>query len=329
MKDESVTSYTPFPGSSNTPSLGQFVDAVTKKHTAPPPGSTPEQVRQHFAGRMVEPTIPTVVELPPARGQQTAEQYQNEVVQQFNSEAGGVAVDLPSKFAFYDFKELYVHPFRGKHLAKLARAAKEKNVRILAEVMSSVLSVPGTQIGGLAFRLTLPDWYWLLYFQRRNCYTKVSFVHKFRCNNPHHIQQALNGEVATETLVNRATIDTTTLEVKEYEPIEISEELQSLGAHCPTVGDFVLTVEDKRFGNDEEYDWAAQIACLIRADLPWEQRVSMVDNLTSRQIEELKEFDKAVTSFGVEEKATVVCKECGASTGTTLSIDASSFLPAA
>lgn len=322
MTKDSVTTYQPFPGSATTPSLGQFVDSVVNQKSAPPVGATPEQVREHFSKQAA------VVELPPASGQ-TAAEFQNSTVPVFHAESEGVAVDLPSKFVFYNFKELYVHPFRGKHLAKLARAAKEKNVRILAEVMSSVLSVPGTQIGGLAFRLTLPDWYWLLYFQRRNCYTKVSFSHKFRCNNPKHIQEVLDGKLSPDTLINRTTIDTTQLEITEYEPIEIEQDLLDIGAHSPTVGDFVLSVEDPRFGDDEEYEWAAQIACLIYPDLPWDKRIEAVDELEASTIERLLEFERAVTSFGVKEKATVTCKECGASTGTTLSIDASSFLPSA
>lgn len=319
MNEESTSSFAAFPG---TPTVDEFMKVVQKR-SAPPVGATPEQVRAHYAGKV---EAPTVVEIP---SPMTAAQYQNTTPPAFHSEETGVSVELPSQFVFYDFKELYVHTFRGKHLAKLARAAKEKNVRLLAEVMSSVLTVPGSQTGGLAFQLTLPDWYWLLYFQRKNCYTKVSFIHKFRCNNPKHIQEVLDGHKAPETLINKAKIDTSTLEVTPFEPFPLSENLQQLGAHCPTVGDFVLTVEDKRFGNDDEYEFNAQIACLIYPNLPWEQRLRAVDELSAEQIAELKEYEAKVTAFGVKEKANVICKECGASTETILSVDASSFLPSA
>ncbi len=351
---EQDTSFMGFPNTGKAPSLSEFVDQVSRPKGPPPVGATPEQVRAHYSGTGAYPGhqanqgtsapvngLPTTaVELPRAHtdmrtGQRytgvgvTSAEHQNSAPPSFSSEDTGVAVELPSKFVFYDFKELYVHPFRGKHLAKLARASKEKNARLLAEVMSSVLSVPGKNIPGIAFQLTLPDWYWLLYFQRRSCYTKVSFTHKWRCRNPKHIQECLEGQKDPETLVQQSLIDTSVLEVRDFQPFEIPESIADLQVHCPTQGDVVLSVEDPRFGNDPEYEWTAQLACLIYPGLPWNERLAAVDNLEAHQIEALKDYEDRVLDFGVTEKANVTCRGCGASTETKLSVDASSFLPSA
>lgn len=337
--EESTSSFAAFPNSSGkAPDLQDWVQSKidpNAKRAAPAPGSSPEQVRAHYSGQATNnPTeLPSVepigvAKYSPPLPTSTGANYQNQVNPEFHSSSQGISVDLPSEFVPYQFKELYVHPFKGKHLSKLARAASERSPRIMAEVVSSILEVPGTQIGGLAFRLTMPDYYWVLYFQRRSCYTKVSFNHTTRCTNHKHIQQVMEGKLTPESLIIKSTIDVTSLSSRNAKEVDIPECIKDLEPHCTTVGTFVLMVEDSRFGN-EDYNYTATLAAVIMPNLPWEQRLAIAEELSVDQVEALKAYEKESQDYGVTEEANVTCPGCSASIKTKLSIDASSFLPSA
>jgi hypothetical protein len=102
-----------------------------------------------------------------------------------NSEDEAISVELPSRFAFYPFKDLYIRPFKVRQLAKISRSHKESSTLHLVEAVSSVLSTSdGTP--NLGFKLTVNDFYWVLYWLRMNSYTKVQYTHTARCPNNKH-----------------------------------------------------------------------------------------------------------------------------------------------
>lgn len=244
---------------------------------------------------------------------------------------GAVSVELPSGFRFYDFKEMWVAPLKGKHLAKIAGAAKAKSVRLLAEAISSTLWVPkhDPEGPGLAFQLTIPDYFWILYFHRKTWYTKTSFNVTTRCSSTKHIKEVLEGKLKAETLTLKARVDVTSLKSTDLESVpELPECLRGLGFGVPRMMDMIMTLEDQRFGS-EEFKFLFDNAAWVGHGRPWAERLALVEDLTPEQIMTIQDLSDLLSDYGVEESATVKCKECGASTSTILSIDAHSFLPAA
>lgn len=311
----STTQFEAFPQQVELPSLDQWVAELPK---APAKGMTPEQVRTHYSPQVVE-------EAQKWSGPTNVDALKAELPV-WQSDEEGTSVNLPSKFVFYEWKELYVGTLRGKHLAKLARAHQEKNPRLTGEVVSSILRIPGASRAGLAFDLTMPDFFWVLYFLRKSNFTKTAFNHTTRCRNPAHIQKVVEGKASPESLFIKQRIDTTKLAVTELEEVPpLPEGLEELGFHIPTYGDFILAHENGDVG-DEEYSENANVACWIYPDRPWAQRIDAAENLPASVIEAIKSMEEPL-DFGVEEKAVVTCKECGASMETLISIDASAFLP--
>src|SRR6185503_13223273 len=77
---------------------------------------------------------------------------------QANSEHEAVSFALPSNFWYYDFKDVYIKPFRGRNFSKLSRARDEESLLHVVEAVSSVIH-NAQYPQGLAFELTMPDFY--------------------------------------------------------------------------------------------------------------------------------------------------------------------------
>src|SRR5271168_2791326 len=254
----------------------------------------------------------------------------------------GSSLALPSKFAFYRFKDLYVKPFKGKHLSKLSRAHAEGSLQQLVEVVSSVVSTTTPNVGPLAFELTLPDFFFVLYWLRQNSYTKSSFIHKTQCNDLQHIQRVKSGELQPDSLQIAQVISKGQLTVTELDQLPDPEYFK-FPDEVPfyltpaTMRTAIETLESPKMHakDHEEFEYLAQLASFIqhKAFLEgpngyWnvEQRAASMEEAEGDEVQLIKEYEKAVAGYGVQEKITVTCKVCGASRVTKVSLDAHSFL---
>jgi hypothetical protein len=254
----------------------------------------------------------------------------------------GVSLGLPSKFAFYNFKDVYVKPFKGKHLSKLSRAHAEGSLQQLVEVVSSVLSTTTPGVGPLGFELTLPDFTFVLYWLRQNSYTKSSFIHKTQCNNPAHIAQVREGLLAPETLQiaeiirkgQLTVVDLDDLPDPEYFKFPADVPFYFTPATMRTAIEFAESPK-MQAEDHEEFEYLAQLGSFIQhvgflSDPQgyWtvDQRAHAMEEAEGSEIQLIKEFEEALQGYGVEEKINVTCKVCGASRMTKVVLDAHSFL---
>lgn len=249
----------------------------------------------------------------------------------FVQDPEGIAVDLPSRFAFYEFKDLFILPLRGYHLAKLAAAHAQKSQLIMLEVVSSVLrtSHPAYQGQPLAHYLLLGDYYWVLYYLRRSNYTKSTFIHTTRCTDTKHIEAVHRGELPDESLKIQETITKSSLKntMLEMVPVPDPEVMGEIQLRPANMQDMIETMEHPRFGKDKEFDYLSQLACyLYGATL--EDRIRAAGVLEPDQIGAIQEYERTLAAFGIEETINVRCKQCGASRRTRVRIDAATFLPA-
>ena len=238
------------------------------------------------------------------------------------SEEEAVAVDLPSNYAFYDFKALYVKPFKGRHMAKLSRAREEGSTLFTVEAVSAVLSTPeGHQ--HLAFKLTVPDFYYMLYWLRLNSFTKTSFIHNSTCTNPVHVEQVSKGEVAADTLkhseiITRATLkETKLLTIPNIEDFAL--DYPGVVVKVCTMQDALEMTEDPDFV-DEEFRYAAEVACYLdmnvdngdgtyrKANL--KERIEVVNDMSPDDINIVKAYERAISDYGIVESVEVTCRHC-------------------
>lgn len=249
-----------------------------------------------------------------------------------------LSLALPSRFAYYGFKDVYIQPFRARHLAKLQKAHREQSLLPIVEAVSAVMYTTEPSYAGrpLAFDLSLPDFYMALYWLRMNSFTKSNYVHKTVCPNPEHIAKVERGELNEDTLKIQQIITKSELEVVELEKIPDPEiyhfpDVPSLVFRPPTMRDVVEFSEAPELRDDdqrEEFTFLAQLATHIQhkdLQLSLHQRVEIIKDATADQVELIQAFEKELGDFGVVDKVSVQCKHCGHSQKTKLNIAAYSF----
>lgn len=266
-----------------------------------------------------------------------------------------VPIDLPSRFSYYMFKDLYVEPFRVTHLAKLAKADDVSSMQLTAEVVSSVLSTPSGE-KDLGFKLCVADFQAVLYWLRANSYKKPVMRITHQCmNREHHrrimdetlpVQERLSRDsLVTESVHDVSFLSTRYLDVKpdpEYYHVNltINGDVYRIDLRPETIIDTIEFLDDPRF-NDAEFQYLARIASYLDLDSVffrpdgasgvhkrWTllERIGVVeDHFTNEDALLVREFSDLVDNFGVDENVKVKCKECGFEELVKLSIDARTF----
>jgi hypothetical protein len=287
--------------------------------------------------------------------------------QQPVADSSAFSLGLPSRFAFYGFKDIYCRPFLAKHIAKLQKAHREQSLQPVVEAVSSVLytSDPAYANVPLAFELTLPDFYFVLFWLRQNSFTKSNFVHTTRCKNPEHTKKVdlglrleeyqakvRAGEMSAEhyaeieasvmpesSLEISQVITNASVDVKELETIPDPEvyhfsDASTMLFRPPTMRDVIEFSEHPKMADADqrtEFSFLAQLATHIQHQelyLNLDQRIEIVENATADQVQLIKDYDKAVRNYGVDQTVKIQCKGCGAVSESKLSLAAHSFFPA-
>jgi len=257
------------------------------------------------------------------------------------STADYTSIDLPSRFAYYGFKDLYIKPFRVPHLAKLNKSAS--SMQVTCEVVSSVLMTPGgdTDIG---FKLAIADFNAILYWLRANSFKKASMTVRTICGNPAHHERVGKGEAHEDTLKIVGTYDTSTLKTNYLEAVpdpeefhvvvEVEGEERRIDLRPETMMDAIDLLDDPRVA-DKEFQYLARVASYLDADTAFpkatrwtlQERIGIVeDYLSVDDVMKVLKFSEIIDSFGVDELVQVKCKECGHVELAKLTIDARTFL---
>lgn len=280
------------------------------------------------------------------------------------ADAEAMSLALPSRFAYYGFKDLYVRPLLARHIAKLQKAHREQSLLPIVEAVSSVVFTTDPRYAGhpIGFDLTLPDFYMVLYWLRMNSFTKSNYVHKTRCNGQSHLKRVedhmrlaeyerqvrekkmkiedferIKANALPETSLDISQVITKSeLKVIELEKIPDPEiyhfsDTSAMIFRPPTMQDVVEFSEAPELQDDdkrEEFSFLAQLATHIQhreLRLTVAQRVQIIENATADQVELIQEFEKALGDYGVVDTVKLVCKECGHARETRLNISAHSF----
>lgn len=252
------------------------------------------------------------------------------------SAAEAINLDMPSKFAFYSFKDLYVKPFRGVHLAKLSRGHAESSILPIVEAVSSVLSTSNELDNkALAFRLTMPDFYFVLYWLRQNSFTKSIYTHTTYCDNPDHIKEVEAKTKPPESLKIVEQIRASRLVIKPLEqmpnPDAFVLEHQGVFLRPALMIDTIELTEDDEAANPE-FQYLGRRACFLgipgKPDASLRERIALVGEMGPDDLNTITGYEKAINDYGVVETITVRCSGCGAKRDTKLTLDAHSFLSA-
>lgn len=249
-----------------------------------------------------------------------------------------LSADLPSNFYFYDFDTLGVGPVLGFHQAKFARAAKEKRTRYMVDAVSTLLPE-----GISAWDLTIPDFYWLLYWIRMTYYTKVQLIHTAVCTNHKHIHKVKTGELPKESLVSVHTLSKSILNETVFDPKPLEDflEIADLSflegtpfALAPSCIVDIVDIEENLLEHENypEIEYLVDYAGYLQNKdtstprLSMQARCEFVESLTAENLHVIEQFRTLVSAYGVEESIRFTCPECRAESETKISISAHSFL---
>ena len=272
-------------------------------------------------------------------------------------------VDLPSRFAFYPFKNLSVALIRGRQQAKFNRAAQEQSSRYMMEGVTSLLG-DGVSVSNL----TSGDFYWLLYWLLLSSYTARFRTTTIVCQDEDHLakverkvayadsvkrigtdaanaeligkkvespedQELLNaalqdmaGEDTLKSTItyDRPTIKEMQLDQKALQALDLSS-LQGIELGAYLVRD-MLDWEDNYEANATAEDYFTYDLAVYLKNGTLEERAEVVRDMSTIQINALTAYREVAGAHGVQASLKCICKECGAENEVNISISAHDFL---
>lgn len=246
----------------------------------------------------------------------------------------GVSVALPSGFQFYPFKDLYVHPLRASHLAKIARSQQERRYSILVETISTLLatSEPSLQGYSLAHQLTLSDLEFVKLFVLQNSYINASIKHRTMCSAPEHLQRVENGEAPEQSLIIEHNIPVGSIQINKLGQVPDASELeQKVGHHLkPALMADVLEIMEHPAteARDAEFRFLSSLACYLDVDASIDEKIKLLDelNVGPQQLRAIRDYEALISNYGINRVINVTCTECGVSKESRFSLDAHDFL---
>lgn len=249
----------------------------------------------------------------------------------------GISIDLPSRFHFYSFKDLYAKPLRTPQLAKFAKAHETGNLQTQVEAVSTLLATPSGE-QNLAFKLTAADYAAVLYWLRLASFPKPTMRVTSFCDNEKHLKDVKEGlkpesSLEIQTVVTRSDMRTVYLESApdpEYFSIMYDGIRIYLGPE--TMADTIDFLNHPSWA-DEEFGYKSKMAAVIKLEeatgrkWTWDQRIQFVDKyLELSDVVKINEFMALVEDYGVVETTETRCKGCGSKGITKISCDPLSFL---
>lgn len=308
-------------------SQDEKVDVISR-HTRRFPNASPALSGSNPGDGLAKRAEPSSVEV-------TTKDHKPEAV---STSPEAIALFLPSRFEFYEFSALSVGRLKGYHQAKFYKAANENKDRHVADALTSLFP-PGIK----AEELTIPDFYFVMYWLRLNSYMRTELVHNGVCTNPAHLRAVREGkkeaktlttvEVITKTRLDQVELPENYLDGFDKELAELTSVLNPLGYTLTAPRMFDVIELNEEFTDAPNFDEISYLgdraACITKTDghrSTLKERIQVVESLNLNVLELLEDWRHRCSSYGVRESIKFKCKECGADVENDISISAHSFL---
>jgi len=254
------------------------------------------------------------------------------------TEPEGISIELPFKFHYYTFKDLYVKPMRVPQLAKMSKAHTTGSLQTQAEAISSLLSTSNSDDKDIAFKLTMADYTAVLYYLRLTSFSKPQMRITSTCDNPAHVQAVMAGEKPKNSLTVVTQFTKTDLKVNFLEqapdPAYYNVVVDGVTIYFrpETLADTIQFLDHKDWA-DEAFQYKSRIAAVLGLEeatgkpWTWDQRIRFVDEvLTPDQALLAIEFADMLDTYGIVESVKTKCTGCGSEGVTQVTCDPLSFL---
>lgn len=253
------------------------------------------------------------------------------------TDATAQSVDLPSRFHYYTFKDLYVRPLRLPQMSKISAAHDTGDLQKQVEAISSLLSTPSGETD-LAFKLTMADYMAVLYFLRMTSFSKQQMRVTSYCKDAEHNKKVAEGKqpkssLEIQTVVLKSDLRTVYLDKApdpDYYSVTVDGITIPFGPE--TLGDTIQFLAHPDW-EDEEFQYKSRIAAVLKLDeatgkpWTWDQRIKFVEEyMMPDDAVRALEFASLMDEYGIVETVETVCKGCGSKGVTTLTCDPLTFL---
>lgn len=253
------------------------------------------------------------------------------------TDATAQSVDLPSRFHYYTFKDLYVRPLRLPQMSKISAAHDTGDLQKQVEAISSLLSTPSGETN-LAFKLTMADYMAVLYFLRMTSFSKKQMRVTSYCKDAEHNKKVAEGKqpessLEIQTVVLKSDLRTVYLDKApdpDYYSVTVDGITIPFGPE--TLGDTIQFLAHPDWA-DEEFQYKSRIAAVLKLDeatgkpWTWDQRIKFVEEyMMPDDAVRALEFASLMDEYGIVETVETVCKGCGSKGVTTLTCDPLTFL---
>lgn len=340
---------TPNPGFTFPTHVGDRIDSLLRASSEEPVRS----VRPERQAQLAKPVVPSEAPAQPApvmaqpvmmTPQVVQPEYPSVQVQQPTPAVVPTeeytSIDLPSRFHFYPFKDLYVKPFRVQHLAKLAKAEASASMQMQAEVVGSVLMTP-TGTPNPVMLLSMADLNAVMLWLRLNSFTKKTMRVTSNCTDPKHHAAVKERKLPESSLKIETSVDETQIEIihldhapdPEHYCIRFDDRPDLVVRLRPERVQDAIEFLDHPLWADEEFQYLARIAASLDLEgtfgrqFTLNERIEFVkSSLSNDDCILVNEFNDLMDKHGVVESVATKCKGCGASGAASLAFDARTFL---
>jgi hypothetical protein len=305
-----------------------------------PPGSE-ESTHQHPHQQQQHPLPGSTLAQSPATNVnplQQKQQDQESTIAFVNDGRYVLLSDLPTKYKFYDFSELWIRPFTPNEARLLHMAKVSGN---LTYIVSAVAACISKKISSLV----IEDFEFCLYWLRLNSYPAKPFTVNWTCNQVIGDEDETTTEESEETVTqycpakNATMVNSSNLVVVPLEDdfilphgvalptMNVFEELWEIRSQLET-----LDEEDDDFEKQREDlmgdIYLMNIAQWIDQGTSLQDKLNILKNSPNLEYQSDLEISIAkIPNFGVSEDLEVTCEVCGGTTRRRLSLDYLTFFP--
>lgn len=330
-------------------------DGTDNSNVEVPPGYTPPQPpQQNVRGvnpNAPKPTISPALQKHIEKRIKEAEEMKNPLTSEVvfpegattktseppispKKDASATNLALPSRFAFYEFQDIFLGRLKARHYGKLHESHISQSYEALLEVMSDILTTthPNWQDKPLAFYLTIPDFYFILFYLRLN-QVKSPLLHSTFCDNPDHILEVANKSKPEDTLKIDATVEKSFLHTKILGAVPDTSQFTTdrYSVQPARMIDVVEAINIPEYATDADLRYMCRVASMLKLhnqpDAPLMTRLMVAEDLEYDELSALGAYERMVSDYGTQESINVTCKDCGHQRRTKVTLDARSFLP--
>lgn len=238
--------------------------------------------------------------------------------------------DLPTKYRYYNFTELWIRPFTPNEARLIHMAKLSGNLTYLISAVSSCISVPINQ-------LILEDFDFCIYWLRINSYPNRPFNVTWSCVAEIEGKDKKSKKIICEkenfSTISKANLTVVSLDNDFKLDSNLSFPRMNIFEELWTIHNRLELMEKENVEGEEKDELLGDVYLMAIAQ--WlKEGDTLADKLNILKSQPSMDFQlkiedavNLVPTFGVSEDIELICVNCGGSTRRRLSLDYLSFFP--